>query len=761
METSPTVYGLAKSPHSDSGYIKQTSTADEPGDNHSDLGEVVDEDDYKEGNLWNCNDAQARICTRKDTTSESDDSDMAKQIEAAGEGESLIGSDHSSSEDHLADEEDYIIQDKINRKLTRISDAGSNSTLDPINKGLGSFFSPTPCDEGNDIVANELFKPQRGFTSSPEPSFSDFFGSSDERDQPCSGDDDNDLTTDEDDDDDISSLESDSTTSDTASLPAPLIAHIGTQPSAARDDQTLVTDGDAAIRNAIPLLVIEDLDGRLIYARAGDGEAVFGSDGEFEFAGDSDEQSSDDDTLLAASNYLPTSQETDVGLLGEDGDTTDELPDEDMPYPRLLIGSIAPHGGRNARRAREIAARSRQSSPHVPLSSPRQSITGQERRRTPSHLSNVIATGDDAETSSDSPEPINDSHASDMAKPEMGQFMPALSKSVHRAVIDGSHRAPSPFNTLHNMQRDLRRKRYKNNDETLDEALQGPLPSKRPRPASKMQYHPPPSEALESSTEPVDLQNNGMDLSDVLDEGLLSQESGGSASDDESELDYDKGNSHRRRRFGSQDKAFARWNRIPMGAFREGQKQGLCDTSPISEAYMTHQRSGGAFLLTHPFPVNRRYAYTDATSPSTSGTRQRPRTPFRHNATAVYDGALSGSPLDRTLVDPTMPPPLAPASNSRLPDTNSRSKVGDHTVVGDRFLVSPVLRPVRHRNAITPNSLGAPSAPAPLPSLDSDEASRRKVTRREKREKLARKAMKRQQSSDMLTPGPSFVNTAK
>ena len=176
---------------------------------------------------------------------------------------------------------------------------------------------------------------------------------------------------------------------------------------------------------------------------------------------------------------------------------------------------------------------------------------------------------------------------------------------------------------------------------------------------------------------------------------------------------------------------------------------------------MTHQRSGGAFLLTHPFPVNRRYAYTDATSPSTSGTRQRPRTPFRHNATAVYDGALSGSPLDRTLVDPTMPPPLAPASNSRLPDTNSRSKVGDHTVVGDRFLVSPVLRPVRHRNAITPNSLGAPSAPAPLPSLDSDEASRRKVTRREKREKLARKAMKRQQSSDMLTPGPSFVNTAK
>ena len=108
-----------------------------------------------------------------------------------------------------------------------------------------------------------------------------------------------------------------------------------------------------------------------------------------------------------------------------------------------------------------------------------------------------------------------------------------------------------------------------------------------------------------------------------------------------------------------------------------------------------------------------------------------------------------------------MPPPLAPASNSRLPDTNSRSKVGDHTVVGDRFLVSPVLRPVRHRNAITPNSLGAPSAPAPLPSLDSDEASRRKVTRREKREKLARKAMKRQQSSDMLTPGPSFVNTAK
>ncbi len=45
-----------------------------------------------------------------------------------------------------------------------------------------------------------------------------------------------------------------------------------------------------------------------------------------------------------------------------------------MPYPRLLVGSVAPRGGRNARRARAMATNSRRLSPAAPSSLPSPSL---------------------------------------------------------------------------------------------------------------------------------------------------------------------------------------------------------------------------------------------------------------------------------------------------------------------------------------------------------------------------------------------------
>ena len=112
---------------------------------------------------------------------------------------------------------------------------------------------------------------------------------------------------------------------------------------------------------------------------------------------DSDEESSEDEIPFPSPSkestphpHLEDSHVSDCDVPDiDDGETTDELPDNDMPYPRLLVGSIAPHGGRNARRAREIAARSRNNSPRVSSRVPSPMTIGHSARKVPSTLSNL------------------------------------------------------------------------------------------------------------------------------------------------------------------------------------------------------------------------------------------------------------------------------------------------------------------------------------------------------------------------------------
>ena len=193
----------------------------------------------------------------------------------------------------------------------------------------------------------------------------------------------------------------------------------------------------------IPLLVIEETDGRLIRARASGTDAVFGSDGEFEYIGGEDDEEeeygrycfsesgsedtedelmlggggdkgqddidSDDDAYMdSAGNplFMDAEEAAKAGLLdgsdteeevranltvkqknsskkkhaaqklqqsqlqrqhrqrtpfddSDDGETTDDLAEYEMPFPRLLVGSMAPRGGRASRRARQLAKESR------------------------------------------------------------------------------------------------------------------------------------------------------------------------------------------------------------------------------------------------------------------------------------------------------------------------------------------------------------------------------------------------------------------
>ncbi|KDN37459.1 hypothetical protein K437DRAFT_270860 [Tilletiaria anomala UBC 951] len=194
--------------------------------------------------------------------------------------------------------------------------------------------------------------------------------------------------------------------------------------------------------DSVPILVIEETDGRLIRARATGGDAVFGSDGEFEYVGGEDTESdsddyghsdavaedegmdSDEDAYMdGAGNplFMDADEAAKAGLLDDsdddgdddddkvqqsdfaasrrgaqssrhvgknrmhaqstrhsrhyptphiitdsssvaassDGETTDDLGEYDMPFPRLLVGSVAPKGGRAAKRARRMARESR------------------------------------------------------------------------------------------------------------------------------------------------------------------------------------------------------------------------------------------------------------------------------------------------------------------------------------------------------------------------------------------------------------------
>ncbi|CAD6888379.1 unnamed protein product [Tilletia controversa] len=342
------------------------------------------------------------------------------------------------------------------------------------------------------------------------------------------------------------------------------------------------------------LLVIEDLDGRLIYARAGDGEAVFGSDGEFEFADDSSDwwESEDEDmndsipgalepddledeenqgneadneseaqarlhvlqnatstsahTLsqpdpsTASSSALPnqaalagpstssaidganeatTSAATgrtksartlattsaESSLEPDEGETTDELGYEEMPYPRLLVGSIAPRGsGISRARARASAQAKRNNinnnhagsssaslningnrhppsamqtmpggsmsnstttttnsssnnsissntvpttprmcpppSPSIPNGGQQPAMTADAVPSTPGPSSAAVAVAAAAGTGGAGPPPLPS-----FQRPEMGTFIPSQDKAVHRAIIDGASKAPSPY----------------------------------------------------------------------------------------------------------------------------------------------------------------------------------------------------------------------------------------------------------------------------------------------------------------------------
>ncbi|WFD33016.1 hypothetical protein MSPP1_004073 [Malassezia sp. CBS 17886] len=764
--------------------------------------------------------------------SDTDDSDMAKQIEAAGEGESLLGSDDSSDEAQLAKEAVYIIRDELlhdgNAPSPHTWAAGgpgsasdSNGDVDEDAEFWTSLAPDTHWDD-NVMVSDELFKPQRGFASSPEPSFSDFFGSSDDGAQASAdnSDDADDALTDD------ATTETCSVISDTP-LSEPLLAHLPTthEPGPAdlrTDDDALPAAGDVDLRHAIPLLVIEDLDGRLIYARAGDGEAVFGSDGEFEFAGDSDDEySSDASEQSARAAPRLRSPGAQFGALdapadADDGDTTDELPDEDMPYPRLLIGSIAPHGGRNARRAREMAARSRRSSPRG--ASPGAGVhAGRVPPGRRARLHAVSPPGDSSSTDSDGPAAPADSRRSllhkrreddsesDFTKPEMGQFMPASAKSIHRAVIDGSGMAPSPFTSRHSLQQHgFRCKRAASRPRDCEDRVRDGVSRKRTRSArdesaldlfraGKLGTAPETDAAPGipfAARDKTGVDTDVMDLGDVLDEELL-WEGSSTSSDDGAGWGARPGSSARKgstlapshalrehsaehsahARGGARlnTKAFARWNRIPMGAFRDAQKQaGAASVAPtVSAAYMGPQQPRSTYLLTHPFRSAR--SFMPAAPLSASAAARQPRrvqTPFRRSASGVHDLRDAASPLHRTLTDSaTVGAPTAFGStlSSLLgPDAGGKGprhvEVGDHTVVGGKFLVSPLLRPVKHAHvrSTATGSTGAPSAACAMPGVVCDApaegVSPRKVTKREKREKIARREALKRERHATLSP---------
>lgn len=732
------------------------------------------------------------------TTPEDDQSsgsDMAQRLVEAGSGESLIGSDDSESEDHyLAEEEEYIINEALlhDREFERNEQHPYSNAATPTSSAPGGSdsehnfeqdnefwesLSPAAPHEGEDEggddsvnIADELFKPQRGFAASPEPVFSDFFGTNEEQKNLNDGeDDDEELTVDEE-----SSEDNSSTISDTCSLSTPLIAHVGTSQDLSNDPFQPHDDSEFPdeARHDVPLLVIEDLDGRLIYARAGDGEAVFGSDGEFEFEGDSENDSSDNDFDGQLVHRYDTLQHGfDAQGTGDDGDTTDELPDEDMPFPRLLIGSVAPRGGRNARRARVIAARTRMSSPRMASPTPGSSQRNPRGSSGPSSLSQPIAVDDETDNSdSHDAVPKTPTHREtdsidltrspqsalgDEAKPEMGQFMPALSKSVHRAVIDGSTRAPSPFSTLQslrgsNRQRELKR-RGSEEDQWKGDVFSAP---KRARADSANEilarqfnedhgevYAPVP-QRYESSPEPG--HESHLDIGDLLDEDLLKANS---VDVHEESSDSDAA-AHQRRsgraRPGLNYNAFARWNRIPMGAFRNSQQQGHSNAqAPLSAAYLNSQGAAGTYLLTHPFRTDPRYYLSPPA-------RRAQRTPFRRDM-SVISAPHTGSPLHRTL---SGPPALRNETTLSADPSTHAAAVGDHRVDGDHFLVSPMLMPVKNSGrGTTPKDLGTPS----LSGISELHPRKRRVTRREKRERIARNEEQRRTRNSVTAGANAFV----
>ncbi|PWN19302.1 hypothetical protein BCV69DRAFT_50135 [Microstroma glucosiphilum] len=763
------------------------------------------------------------------------DDDMAAKLQAAGDGESLLGSG-DSDDGQEDDEERYIIADaakaesKANARLERLKlleakraeqrrrratnsngnrsqfeEDAQDGDIEDLQMGdaeedFGSLSPETMRLLGLPVLEDELFHEQEGFHSDSEPSFSDFFGSDGEGIQP---DDDDELTSFDtsDEDDDISDLED-------ALVGEPFLAHVGAVDPAggtsAVDLAAAMQAGVDIARQDIPLLVIEDLDGRLIYARAGDGEAVFGSDGEFEFVdSDEDDDSDDDDIGHALDARDPRwatpgwraagrGREDDAQVFEDDGDTTDELPDEDMPFPRLLVGSVDPRGGRTSRRARAMAAQLRRLSPNgtsaggkrgqdsaaVPADDATSSVGSSTTPATEvdvpfppvaesSKQGQAKANVDGAEASGSTATAVPlppatpsakdrsaTSHASlaksaQGSRPEMGSFMPSSSKSVHRAVIDGSSQAASPFTSKYSLQRKglagkrrPRRSSFSSHDTKRMRRSSLPI-------GSGDHF----SEAVLSSPETIKTPAPlPMDLDDVVDASMLwrsgdSSDTGtGDGLDEDSNASDDttmpsaskRTRSHTEQSsggFGLNSNAFSRWRKIPMGAFRD-QQQSLSrgrGASPVNGnsnssagpsrgrgRTATHQPLGNLLLQRVNSPADRRFDHS----------------PFRR--TGSHGGSLH-------MVVPSV-------------SAAAQDNAGSHQHQ-QSFIVSPVLWPVRgtRRGSIEEsdstsitkrlderdgglNLRGA--SPFAQSSTVSDTGSR-KMTKREKRERKAQRATAR------------------
>ena len=812
---------------------------------------------------------KARSLDSDDLHSDSD-TEMERKLAEAGDGESLLGSG-GSGDDTEEEEERFIIQDALHRqskakarlqhrdlsdRRRHDSERNSASKGDLQHRarsiairrgsahdghGAGEEAEADVEDDGDDddadaellsmspdtlrmyglpVIEDELFEEQEAFNSSSEPSFTDFFETSTDSEtgvldtQNGVGDDDDEFTTDSDEDRDISDLEE-------GLLDAPLIAHIGT----ARDEGAAAVDaadvGAVQPKPEMPLLVIEDLDGRLIYARAGDGEAVFGSDGEFEFVDDSDDDSADWE-FDQGGNRLWSGSGGHNGLLGapeDDGDTTDELPDEDMPYPRLLVGSVAPRGGRNARRARAMATNSRRLSPAAGGSLPSPSLPHavQKSSTSDSSINGMQASSGSGDSPVSSEEPASNelgitistealardpegtlkaaadalgvtiqeaaslvagvqlpdlsgetadgglvNHGSStasfdrpmappktpdqqriasLAKPQMGSFMPTSAKSVHRAVIDGSRKAPSPFSGKRSLEKKgLAKKRSANRRSSL---MEEGFSAKRLRrfssandAASALDEY---SEIAPSSPEPA-VEVDPMELDDVVDSSMIWR--GTSSKSPSPEADTGEGQEAGRRsslRSGRKTasapglnlNAFARWHKIPMGSFRDSQAAPVPSQNAFQQQQQ-HQQPLGTFLLTRS---------------QGQSARQRTSSPFRSSSNAVrHPEMFSISPLHQSH-----------EGASKEPDRSGESTTGRRR----SFIISPVLFPTRG-GAIPPpssSSIAGPAAPtySQVAGLrlgsssatangdagsvaSGNSAGPGRITRREKREKRARRA---------------------
>ncbi|CAO1638777.1 unnamed protein product [Sympodiomycopsis kandeliae] len=829
------------------------SLGDEDGNeqDESDLSDLSDPEDDTftfDPSSSRANDP-ANNATGSIANSDDSDDDMAAKLMEAGDGDSLLGSGESDvgQEDG---EEQYIIADAKKaeararardekarilenrqrekaekRKRQRLAEDGAQGDIEDETvpeDDLGAFSPETARLLGLPVIDSELYQEQQGFHSDSEPSFSDFFASDHAEE---GADDDDELTSfDEDDDDsDISDLE-------TALIGEPFLAHVGAlggvvgtesvqdgvavQASIGDETVNAQNSGAMMLQQDIPLLVIEDLDGRLIYARAGDGEAVFGSDGEFEFVDSEDEDDTDDElegldardprwaTRAWPAGSGPTQPDEDV--FEDDGDTTDELPDEEMPFPRLLVGSVGPRGGRTSRRARAMAAQMRKLSPsgrkrghersNSNITDATMSVTSPTTPNTDLDLplvgdvdtstlgrpeldssnpgqppatsssgepsTNALAlnlpsvhspagTQREAEASGMPTTPTPGEKASnlptfaqvlagddDRAKPAMGSFMPSSSKSIHRAVVDGSHKAASPFTSKHSLQRRGLAGRRRPRQSSF--SSHGTM--KRPRRDDGSHLFAGQEEMFsEPSSSPETLKTSAplpMELDDVVDASMLwrsgDSSDGETADNNDSDLSDSTAAPSQRSQsktsdangpsdgFGLNANAFSRWRKIPMGAFRE-QQQGM-----LSGGGGTPRNAGNRNGLVRHGSAQQAFAGNYLLQRvGHEAQRRQDHSPFRRNGN-------HGSSLH--MVVPAAHSPLMPGHN--------------------QIIVSPVLWPVNKRSrgnddmydddgSMRPPFVVRQSGGNELSNGHPEGGSARKMTKREKRERKARRAMLR------------------